>query len=292
MPLADFFKKLRLFGGSKKVPLEVVDEPKPPSDNGPSPEISHPPVKSMIRTRCGYVSITGNFRSNNEDNFYVDPDRRFFLVADGMGGQSAGEKASQLATELVPEKLKQLINFENDAREKVRQAIDDAVGYANTEIMALGKMEPEFHNMGTTIVFVVAVENTFYVGGIGDSRAYLLRDGSFEQLTRDHSLTQALMEAGTLTEEEAANHRYKNVLYRYLGTKEGGTGTDPREIFPQSGDRFLLCSDGVTDGVDDAKLKELLAASGDPQETAKSVVDAAEAGGSRDNITCLVVFVE
>ena len=111
----------------------------------------------MIRTRCGYVTITGNYRSNNEDNLYVDPEGRFFLVADGMGGQSAGEKASQLATELVPEKLDQLINFENDAREKVRQAIDEAVGYANTEIMALGKMEPEFHNMGTTIVFVVGV---------------------------------------------------------------------------------------------------------------------------------------
>lgn len=246
----------------------------------------------MIRTRCGYVSITGNFRSNNEDNLHIDPDGRFFIVADGMGGQSAGEKASQLATELVPEKLKQLINFENETREKVRESIDEAVGFANTEIMALGKMEPEYHNMGTTIVFVVGVENTFYVGGVGDSRVYLLRDGSFEQLTRDHSLTQALKEAGTLTEEEAANHRYKNVLYRYLGTKEGGTGTDPREIFPKAGDRFLLCSDGVTDGVDDKKIQELLAANDDPQETAKSIVDAAEAGGSRDNITCLVVFVE
>ncbi len=246
----------------------------------------------MIRTRCGYVTITGNYRSNNEDNLYVDPEGRFFLVADGMGGQSAGEKASQLATELVPEKLDQLINFENDAREAVRKSIDEAVGYANTEIMALGKMEPEFHNMGTTIVFVVGVGNTFYVGGVGDSRAYLLKDGNFEQLTRDHSLTQALKEAGTLTEEEAANHRYKNVLYRYLGTKEGGTGTDPREIVPQAGDRFVLCSDGVTDGVEDAELQELLSASDDPQETAKSIVAAAEAGGSRDNITCLVVFVE
>ncbi len=272
--------------------MQAVEEPKLPSDNGPSPESSPLAVKSMIRTRCGYISITGNFRSNNEDNFHVDADRRFFLVADGMGGQSAGEKASQLATELVPEKLNQLINFENDTREKVRQAIDEAVGYANTEIMALGKMEPEFHNMGTTIVFVVVVENTFYVGGVGDSRAYLLREGNFEQLTRDHSLTQALMEAGTLTEEEAANHRYKNVLYRYLGTKEGGTGTDPREIFPKPGDRFLLCSDGVTDGVEDSQLKELLSASDDPQETAKSIVDAAEAGGSRDNITCLIIFVE
>jgi protein phosphatase len=246
----------------------------------------------MIRTRCGYVTITGNFRSNNEDNFHVDPEGRFFIVADGMGGQSAGEKASQLATELVPEKLSQLINFADDPREKVRESIDAAVGYANTEIMALGKMEPEFHNMGTTIVFVVSVENTFYVGGVGDSRVYLLRDDNFEQLTRDHSLTQALREAGTLTDEEAANHRYKNVLYRYLGTKEGGTGTDPREIVPQTGDRFLLCSDGVTDGVEDAKLKELLATTNDPQAIAKSIVDAAEAGGSRDNITCLIVFVE
>jgi len=246
----------------------------------------------MIRTRCGYLTITGNFRSNNEDNLYVDPDGRFFIVADGMGGQSAGEKASQLATELVPEKLTQLIDFEKETKEKVQQSIDEAVGYANTEIMALGKMEPEYHNMGTTIVFVVAVGNAFYVGGVGDSRVYLLRDGNFEQLTRDHSLTEALKEAGTLTDEEAANHRYKNVLYRYLGTKEGGTGTESRELFPQSGDRFLLCSDGVTDGIDNDKLQELLSSGDDPQEIAKTIVEAAEAGGSRDNITCLIVFVE
>ena len=280
------------FGSSPGSGSSGVDEREASRENWETTEFSPYAVKTMIRTRCGYVTITGNFRSNNEDNLHVDPDGRFFIVADGMGGQSAGEKASQLATELVPEKLMQLINFENETREKVREAIDEAVGYANTEIMALGKMEPEYHNMGTTIVFVVAVENTFFVGGVGDSRVYLLRDNKFEQLTRDHSLTQALKEAGTLTEEEAANHRYKNVLYRYLGTKEGGTGTDPREIFPKAGDRFMLCSDGVTDGVEDEKLQELLSASDDPQETAKTIVAAAEAGGSRDNITCLIVFVE
>jgi len=290
--LTKIMRKIGFFGSSSDADSTGVDEREPAGDNWESPLESSLAVQTMIRTRCGYVTITGNFRSNNEDNLHVDPDGRFFIVADGMGGQPAGEKASQLATELVPEKLKQLIDFENETRDKVRESIDEAVGYANTEIMALGKMEPEYHNMGTTIVFVVVVENTFYVGGVGDSRVYLLRDEKFEQLTRDHSLTQALMEAGTLTEEEAANHRYKNVLYRYLGTKEGGTGTDPREIFPQSGDRFLLCSDGVTDGVEDDKLKDLLADGDDPQEIAKSIVDAAEAGGSRDNITCLIVFVE
>lgn len=292
MTLEKLTKWLGFFGRSSPSDAKGVDERGPSGDNSDPPDSNPHAVKPMIRTRCGYVTITGNFRSNNEDNFHVDPDGRFFLVADGMGGQSAGEKASQLATELVPEKLTQLIDFENETREKVRDAIDEAVGYANTEIMALGKLEPEYHNMGTTIVFVVAVGKTFYVGGVGDSRVYLLRDNQFEQLTRDHSLTQALKEAGTLTDEEAANHRYKNVLYRYLGTKEGGTGTDPREIFPKAGDRFLLCSDGVTDGVADEKLQELLSASDDPQEVAKSLVAAAEAGGSRDNITCLVVFVE
>ncbi len=292
MPLPRFLKNLGFFGRSSKADSNGVDEPKSSQDLLASPVSSTDAVGNIVRTRCGYVTITGNYRSNNEDNLHVDPDGRFYIVADGMGGQSAGEKASQLATELVPEKLRQLIDFGHNEREKVRTAIDEAVGYANTEIMALGRLEPEFHNMGTTICFVVAVEKMFYVGGIGDSRVYLLRDGNFEQLTRDHSLTQALIEAKTLTEEEAANHRYKNVLYRYLGTKEGGTGTDPREIVPLSGDRFLLCSDGVTDGVGDDDLKSLLSASDDPQEVAKSIVEAAEAGGSRDNITCLIVFVE
>jgi protein phosphatase len=289
--LTKILSKIGFFGSSSGDGINGVDELRQSRDNWDSPDSGPYAVKTMIRTRCGYVTITGNFRSNNEDNLHVDPKGRFFIVADGMGGQSAGEKASQLATELVPEKLAKLIDFEHEAA-KVRESIDEAVGYANTEIMALGKLEPEYHNMGTTIVFVVAVENTFYVGGVGDSRAYLLRGKKLEQLTRDHSLTQALKEAGTLTDEEAANHRYKNVLYRYLGTKEGGTGTDPREIVPQTGDRFLLCSDGVTDGVEDAKLKELLATTNDPQAIAKSIVDAAEAGGSRDNITCLIVFVE
>ncbi|MFQ5733048.1 MAG: PP2C family protein-serine/threonine phosphatase, partial [Planctomycetaceae bacterium] len=129
-------------------------------------------------------------------------------------------------------------------------------------------------------------------GGVGDSRAYHLRNGRLEQLTTDHSLTQALLDAGTISAEEAETHRYRNVLYRYLGAKEGGLGADTQQFEPAPGERILLCSDGVTDGISDDKLLQLLAEGDDPQETAEAIVRAAEDGGSKDNITCLVVFVD
>ncbi len=246
----------------------------------------------MLRIRTGFLCITGNYRENNEDCCVVDPDGRYYLVADGMGGQCAGEKASELATELVPQRLKQVLDFQNDQQEKVRKNIDEALDYANLEIMALGEVDPTYHNMGTTIVFLVRVAEKFYVGGIGDSRAYLLRGGKLEQLTTDHSLTQALLDAETITHEDAKNHRYRNVLYRYLGTKDGGSGAETKQIDPQSGDRFLLCSDGVTDGLEDAALLTLLSDHADPQSAADAIVAAAQRGGSKDNITCLVLNVE
>ena len=246
----------------------------------------------MVRVRSGVVSITGDFRENNEDSAVADPKQRFFLVADGMGGQAAGEKASSLAVELIPQKLAQSLRFDGDPPDRVAEAIDRAVEHANSEIMALGQVDPTYNQMGTTIAFLVNDGDALYAGGVGDSRVYRLSGGKFEQLTTDHSLTQALRDAGTIPDEEAKTHRYKNVLYRYLGTKDGSRGTDAKAIRPAAGDRFLLCSDGVTDGCEPATISGLLAAAADPQAAAEAVVRAAQEGGSRDNITCLVVFVE
>ena len=246
----------------------------------------------MARVQVGSLSITGNFRDNNEDRFALDPDERFFLVADGMGGQSAGEKASEMATELIQEHLQKQLDFDETSSESVIETIDRVVALANTEIVALAQLEPRFHNMGTTIVFVVAVGGQLYSGGVGDSRVYRLRDGDFEQLTTDHSLTQALLDAETISPEEAITHRYRNVLYRYLGSKEGGEGTSPDVCDPVTGDRFLLCSDGVTDGIDDLTLEMLLNDGDDPQQIAETIVEAAQQGGSKDNITAVVLVLE
>jgi len=246
----------------------------------------------MLNLKFGHLSVTGNFRENNEDACVVDESGRFFIVADGMGGQAAGEKASELATTIVPRKFDQLIDFSLDSGASLQKKIDEAVGEANAEILALSELDPTYHNMGTTIVFIVVSDDTFYVGGIGDSRVYCLRDDAMTQLTTDHSLTQALLEAGTISPEEAATHRYRNVLYRYLGSKEGGTGTEAKEHSPQPGDRFLICSDGVTDGIDDSAIQAVLAEHDEPQQCAEAMVKAALDGGSKDNVTSVIVYVE
>ena len=174
-----------------------------------------------MHLRWGLRSITGDYRENNEDRGFADAKGRFFIVCDGMGGQAAGEKASEMAVKYVTDDLEKLVDFEHDSADKVRTAIDESLRHANIEIMALGEVDPQLCKMGTTIVFLVSVAGRFYVGGVGDSPAFRLSNGTFEKLTKDHSLTQALIDAGTITPDEARTHRFKNVLWRYIGTKEG-----------------------------------------------------------------------
>ncbi len=245
-----------------------------------------------VRLKYGAVSVVGNYRENNEDRFLVDSQSRYFLVADGMGGQSAGEKASELAVELISERLERSLRFERDDESQTVAVIDEAVSFANAEIMALGELDPNYHNMGTTIAFIISVGRLLYIGGVGDSRVYLLRQGKFEQLTKDHSLIQALLDAGTITPEEATTHRYRNVLYRYLGTKDGSAGTAPTRVEPKKGDRFVICSDGVTDGAKGDQISRILDAESDPHQAAEKIVQAALDGGSKDNVTCVVVNAE
>lgn len=246
----------------------------------------------MVSLRIGQVTTTGNFRENNEDCCVVDEQQRFVVVADGMGGQSAGEKASAMAVELIPRRMLQLIDFDKGDSRSVLNALDQSVEFANAEIMAISEVDASLRNMGTTIVLLARAGNILYIGGVGDSRAYRLHRGKLKQLTTDHSLTQALIEAGTISPEEARTHRYRNVLYRYLGSRDGSSGLNAVELVPVPGDRYVLCSDGVNDGLEDDQIRALLAAGTDPQQTAESIVRAALDGGSRDNVTCAVVFVE
>jgi protein phosphatase len=244
-----------------------------------------------MQLRWGLRSITGDYRENNEDRGFADDQGRYFIVCDGMGGQAAGEKASEMAVKFVSDHLEKRLDFEHDSSDKVRKAIDDAIRDANMEIMALGELDPHLCKMGTTIVFLLCAGDKVYAGGVGDSPAFRLSDRKFEKLTKDHSLTQALIDAGTITTDEARTHRFKNVLWRYIGTKEGGTGTEPREFPLIHGDRFVLCSDGVLEGISVDQLQGLLEQSPDPQAAADNIVEAARTAGSQDNITCLVVFV-
>jgi protein phosphatase len=246
----------------------------------------------MVSIRTGHLSVTGNYRDNNEDSCCLDPQQRYLIVADGMGGQSAGERASALAIEMVPKKLEQILDFQKANSKAVNEALDKAVTHANTEIIALSEVDPGLRNMGTTLVMMVQAAGRFYFTGVGDSRAYELRGSKLRQLTTDHKLTQVLLDAGTINAEEAKTHRYRNVLYKYLGSRDGAAGGAAIEVVPKAGDRFLLCSDGLNDGLDDSKIAEFMKSSNDPQAIAETLIDAALRGGSRDNITCIVIIVD
>jgi protein phosphatase len=245
----------------------------------------------MVSIRSGHLSVTGNVRENNEDNCYVDPQQRLFIVADGLGGQSAGERASAMAVDIIPRRLARELDYVHGGLKPVSVAMEKALTNANTEIMAISEVEAGLRNMGTTAVLLVHAGNSIYAANVGDSRAYEYRGGKLRQLTTDHSITQALLDSGTITPEEAKTHRYRNVLYKYLGSRDASGPVQVTEVSPKPGDRFVLCSDGLNDGIPDSRIADLLATIPDPQQAAEKLVQAALDGGSRDNITCIVVDV-
>jgi len=242
----------------------------------------------------GKCTLLGNYRENNEDSIDVKPfpDLTVCLVADGMGGQAAGEVASKRAIEIVPRELKKHLT-PHMGNEETKNVVRRAIVQANEEIMAMAALDRELKNMGTTIVVTVWRKGSsiVYVTGMGDSRVYKLSGHKIEQLTTDHSIAQALVEAKTISAAEAKTHKYRNVLWKYLGSAEVGEGPEVKVVPIQAGDRFLLCSDGLTGVVTDEQLVAFMKDKADVQECADGLGQLALDQGSRDNISCIVIDV-
>ncbi len=246
-----------------------------------------------LSLNIGKCTLLGNYRENNEDAIEVKqfPDMTVSIVADGMGGQAAGEIASKRAIDVVPRELRKHL-VQATSHDQIKTVIRRSVVQANEEIMAMGALDRDLRNMGTTIVAAVWRKGgDLYVAGVGDSRAYLIRGNNIEQLTVDHSLAQALVENKTISPAEAREHRFRNVLWKYLGTKEVGEGPDVKIVPIRAGDRFLLCTDGLTGPVSDQQLLEFMRAHPDPQECADGLGQLALDQGSRDNVSCIVIDV-
>jgi protein phosphatase len=219
--------------------------------------------------RVAGASDPGRKRRRNEDSYVIDPP--LFAVADGMGGAQAGEIASKLAASAVrsgdPGQLEELIQ---EANRRVHQrSVEDAAA----------------SGMGTTLTVAEIVGERVTIGHVGDSRAYLVRDGGLEQLTQDHSLVAELVRSGKLTPEEAEQHPQRSVITRALGT-DPDVDVDTFAVEPQPGDLFLLCSDGLTSMVDDRMIERLVEEKrGDLEGLVKALIRAANKGGGEDNIT-------
>jgi protein phosphatase len=256
----------------------------------------------------------GRVRTNNEDQFLIaelakrlrveqasvpGPAEQtgrvhghLFLVADGMGGHAGGEVASRLTAETVEECLLDSLAWflrprGAEGREFVEH-LQGAVHEADARVLRAARQRPELSGMGTTLTLALAVGRTLFLAHVGDSRAYLLRDGQLRRLTRDHTLLNELAERGELIPGQAGTERLRHVITNAVGGSDLGVDVDVTRTALQSGDRLLLCTDGLTDLIGDGAIASVLAAHPDSQAACDALVSAANARGGHDNVTAVV----
>jgi protein phosphatase len=246
-------------------------------------------ASSGLVTRVGSRCLTGSIRQQNEDRCYADPRCGVFLVADGMGGHVGGEQASQTVIEVVSTALSDFLNQHPGSGFALDRIIRSAILTANQELVALAERQPELDGMGATVVVGVVHDDELRLCHVGDSRAYLLREGSIDQLTLDDTLVQGLVSAGVLTVGEAELHPMRHVLMHSIGTRRLEKHLHVTTMKLRPGDRLLFTSDGITDAVARDVLLKTLDAEPDPQQAANQLADLALRCGSRDNVTCIVV---
>jgi len=242
------------------------------------------------------LTHVGRQRQHNEDAFLVEGDARLFLVADGMGGHAAGEIASRIAVDSINEFI--VHTKEDDGTwphaydehyKRSTNRLMAAVRMANTRVLEAMRKDARLRGMGTTVVACMADDTTVSVAHVGDSRAYMIRDGQLSRITNDHSWVFEQVQAGMLTEAEAEKHPLRNVITRALGGALQVT-PDASEIDAKPGDVFLLCSDGLTGMVPESEiLRVVTASSGDLRKACQQLIDAANERGGLDNVTAVLV---
>ena len=233
----------------------------------------------------------GRQRDNNEDAVALDEDNALAVLADGMGGYNAGEVASGMATSFIRSELGRWLHDAGAAADAdVRRAMDICVDNANRAIFNAANANPHYAGMGTTLVVAVFRGSRLLVGHVGDSRAYRLRGGRLQQITRDHSLLQEQIDAGVISPEQAAFSTQRNLVTRAVGIEDTVLlETHLHEVQP--GDLYLLCSDGLSDMLDDATLAQLLRSHEMLADAGHALIDAANDAGGKDNISLVLARV-
>jgi PPM family protein phosphatase len=279
----------------------------------PSVAVSSPAVPSVeVRVELAGLSHRGHVRINNEDAFVLARAERALhtlatslpqddvprtaaeiaygmVVADGMGGHAAGEVASRVAlTALIRDVLETpdwIMRADERQAPRIEGRIAEHYDHANQAVNEEARADPRLRGMGTTMTAAFSFGPMLFLGHVGDSRAYLLRGGQIHKLTRDHSFAQALVDSGVLQPEQAKSRGVKNILLRYLGTSQDHIATDVRHLPLENGDQLLLCTDGLTDMIDDAAIASVLSIAATPTAACQALIDAALDAGGKDNVT-------
>ena len=241
---------------------------------------------SRTKLRCAGGSHPGLVRSNNEDRFYCDPSRGILLIVDGIGGHAAGEKAADIAVNMVRSRLERETGT---ASERIREAIT----VANNEIFRLARTNPEWHGMACVLTVAIVEDGSAVIGHVGDSRLYKLRSGRIQKVTHDHSPVGEREDSNDLSEADAMRHPRRNEVYRDVGTEEH-TPDDPEFIelirIPFEDDSaLLLCSDGLSDQVTSNEiLRAVTRHAGNPDAAIEELVNAANHAGGKDNVSIVI----
>ncbi len=231
--------------------------------------------------RVGAITDPGRTRRHNEDAYVIEPP--LFAIADGMGGAQAGEVASRLATVALKE---------SGPGSGGEQRIADLIQEANRRVYDRSSSDPNTSGMGTTITVALVEDDAVAFGHVGDSRAYLVREATMEQLTEDHSLVNELLKTGKLSREEAETHPQRSVITRALGT-DPDVDVDTFSVRAEDGDLFLLCSDGLTDMVSEEAILDVVERNrGNIDRALRALVKEANKGGGQDNITVVAFEID
>lgn len=246
-----------------------------------------------MNARAFGLSDVGRKRESNEDEFLVEPSMHLYAVADGMGGHAAGEVASRIAVDALRESLA----ARPDGRSRIdlgeaALSLQEAVHHANLRICDSVQAHSERRGMGTTLVALLVRSERAIIGHVGDSRAYLLRDGSLRRLTSDHSWVNEQVKLGLLSPDAAQKHPMRNIVTRALGSRSEVTA-EVSEEWIRPGDVFLLCSDGLNTMLSDGEIEQVLSRhESDPEAACRELVRRANERGGEDNTTVVVLHVD
>ena len=234
------------------------------------------------------MSDQGVKRADNQDNYYISDDNRVFVVADGMGGAQGGSIAARLTVQAI-EELWLESPADLDDEKNIAEWLVTAVNKANDSVFSFSEDNPAVKGMGTTVV--VGVQDNkgcIHLGHLGDSRAYLVRNGSYEILTQDHSLVMELFRGGHITEEQMKESPFKHYITRCVGHKDRvELEQNPKQL--EAGDWLLMCTDGLTAVLQDEQIAEVLAGAESPEQACRTLVDMTLEGGAPDNVTVVAV---
>jgi protein phosphatase len=244
-------------------------------------------MPESITLEAAALTHVGKVRTGNEDSFGHCLDAGVFAVCDGMGGAAAGEVASRIAVDTLIERLCAV-----NSREDRRKALEESIAAANRLVYAQASSDASLQGMGTTLVAVAIQHGHALIGHVGDSRCYLFRANRLTRETNDHSLVDEQVRLGHMTPEDAERSPLRNVITRAIGTQKS-VEADITELQLESGDMLLLCSDGLTREVPEERIATILRGAGSRQEPVdalcQQLIDAANAAGSHDNVTAILI---